>query len=277
MTSGEFSRRSLLSVKALRLYDRLGLLRPASVGENGYRRYHEDQLLTARLIVMLRRLDMPLPEVARVVSASGPDAAELIDAYWATAERRFAAQRQLVAVLRPGLATSQPGVGALPVGQRDVPAQTVLTEQRHVYVGELTWIRDAAARLEARACLCGGVAGARFVIFHGTVTTDSDGPVEVCLPVRHPPADPAEAACRVEPAHCEAFIHVTKANFDVPAIWSVYDQLDRWVTAEGRRRSGAPREVYRHGADSAAQGAGADQHVCDVAVPFAPSVQAGSA
>jgi DNA-binding transcriptional MerR regulator len=271
MTSGEFSRRSLLSIKALRLYDRLGLLRPASIGANGYRRYHEDQLLTARLIVMLRRLDMPLPEVARVVSASGPDAAALIDAYWASAEQRFAAQRQIVAVLRPGVAASSQGVRALPVGQRDVPAQTVLTEQRHVYVGELTWIRDAAARLGARAALCGGVVGERFVIFHGTVTIDSDGPVEVCLPVSHPPADPADAACRVEPAHREAFIHVTRANFDVPAIWSVYDQLERWVTAEGRRRTGAPREVYRHDADSVATDARADQRICDVAVPFARS------
>jgi len=38
MTTGEFSRRSQLSIKALRLYDRQGLLRPAVVDErNGYR------------------------------------------------------------------------------------------------------------------------------------------------------------------------------------------------------------------------------------------------
>ena len=71
MTIGEFSRRSQLSLKALRLYERLGLLRPVAVDQrNGYRRYHESQLYTARLIVMLRLLDMPLPEVGRVVSAS---------------------------------------------------------------------------------------------------------------------------------------------------------------------------------------------------------------
>jgi MerR family regulatory protein len=58
---GAFSRRSRLSPKALRLYDRIGLLTPASVDEaNGYRRYREAQLATARLIALLRRLDMPL-------------------------------------------------------------------------------------------------------------------------------------------------------------------------------------------------------------------------
>ena len=116
MTTGEFSRRSQLSIKALRLYDRLGLLRPAIVdGRNGYRGYDESQLFTARLIVLLRSLDMPLHEVARVVAAAGPEAADLIESYWASQERRFAAQRQIAATLKPGVSASDPPSGQLPV------------------------------------------------------------------------------------------------------------------------------------------------------------------
>lgn len=48
-------------------------------------------------------------------------------------------------------------------------------------IGQLTWTREAAARLTAHAARCGGVAGGHFVIFHGMVTADSDGPVEVCV------------------------------------------------------------------------------------------------
>src|SRR5579859_667565 len=163
MTIGEFSRRSQLSLKALRLYERLGLLRPVAVDQrNGYRRYHESQLYTARLIVMLRLLDMPLPEVGKVVSASRTEAAEIIDSYWASAESRFAAQRQVMDILRPGVAASEMPVQELPVRERDVAAQTVLTEQRHVYIGQLTWTREAAARLTAHAARCGGVAGGHF-------------------------------------------------------------------------------------------------------------------
>ena len=45
MGSGEFARRARLSVKALRLYDRIGLLRPAEVEPgNGYRGYAANQL-----------------------------------------------------------------------------------------------------------------------------------------------------------------------------------------------------------------------------------------
>ncbi len=275
MTIGEFSRRSQLSLKALRLYERLGLLRPVAVDQrNGYRRYHESQLCTARLIVMLRLLDMPLPEVGKVVSASQAEAAEIIDAHWALTERRFTAQRQILAALRPGVAASQMPAPELPVHERDVAQQIVLTEQRHVYIGQLTWTREAAARLTAHAARCGGVAGGHFVIFHGMVTADSDGPVEVCVPVRHPPQDPAELAWRAEPAHREAFIPVTRTHFEIPAIWSIYDRLAHWVAAPGRRRAGAPREVYRPEAEPLFAPAG--QQICDVAIPFATSHQLGS-
>ena len=147
MTTGEFSRRSQLSLKALRLYERLGLLRPAAVDPgNGFRRYHESQLYAARLIIMLRQLDMPLSEVGKVVSASGTEAAALIDAYWDSAERRFTAQQQLMAGLRPSVAVSRMPAPELPVQGRDVAEQAVLTEQRHVYAGQLAWIREAAPR-----------------------------------------------------------------------------------------------------------------------------------
>jgi DNA-binding transcriptional MerR regulator len=267
MTTGEFSRRSQLSVKALRLYDRLGLLRPAAVdGRNGYRGYDESQLFTARLIVLLRSLDMPLHEVARVVTAGGPEAAELISSYWACQERRFAAQRQIAATLSSGLAASELPGEQLPVHQRYVPEQLVLTEQRHVHLGQLTWTQQATARLAVHAGRCGGVAGNRFVIFHGLVSADSDGPVEVCVPVSRLPDDPAELAWRVEPAHHEAFIQVTKLHFEVPAILSVYDQLAQWVSASGRTQAGSPREVYMPGVEPLF--AAADQHICDLATPF---------
>jgi DNA-binding transcriptional MerR regulator len=270
MTTGEFSRRSQLSIKALRLYDRLGLLRPAVVdGRNGYRGYDESQLFTARLIVFLRGLDMPLQEVARVVAAGGPQAADLIESFWAAQERRFAAQRQIVATLRPGVAASDPPRGLLVVHERSLPEQLVLTEQRHVYLGQLTWTKEATGRLEASAARCGGIAGQRFVIFHGLVSADSDGPVEVCVPISCAPDDPEELAWRVEPAHQEVFIRVTKVHFEVPAILSVYDQLARWVSASGCRQIGSPREVYAPGVDPLF--AAADAHICDIAVPVATS------
>src|SRR4051812_40059334 len=66
LTIGQLARRSGLTTKALRHYDRIGLLKPVEVDmENGYRRYAPEQIEVAVFIRRLRRLDLPLDEVRR--------------------------------------------------------------------------------------------------------------------------------------------------------------------------------------------------------------------
>jgi DNA-binding transcriptional MerR regulator len=262
LTIGEFARRSRLSIRALRLYDRMGLLRPAEVvTETGYRRYASRQLYAARLIALLRRLDMPLSQIAEIVHAAAPDGAALLGEYWTDVERRLAAQRDLADRLVRGLAGETPAPAAWAVAERDVPEQTVLTEQRYVTSAELRWILEASARLTAVAARHGGPAGPRFVIFHGEVTEDADGPVEVCVPV---PPGLNEVAVRREPAHREAYVPVVKGHFEPPQIYSVYDAVHRWVRSRGLRETGGAREVYGY-----PEAAAPDAYVCDVAVPYA--------
>ncbi|MFI6028999.1 MerR family transcriptional regulator [Amycolatopsis magusensis] len=72
---GRFAQRCRLSVKRLRHYDDLGLLTPAKVDEHtGHRYYRPDQARDALAISLLRRLDMPLPDIAKVLSGdlAGP-------------------------------------------------------------------------------------------------------------------------------------------------------------------------------------------------------------
>lgn len=96
LTVGKFARRSGLSIRALRLYDRIGLLRPAEVvSATGYRRYVGRQLYAGRLIALLRRLDVPLTEITAILGAPGPDASGRLAVYWTAVEQRLAAQREL--------------------------------------------------------------------------------------------------------------------------------------------------------------------------------------
>ncbi|WP_233157028.1 MULTISPECIES: MerR family transcriptional regulator [Amycolatopsis] len=98
LTIGAFARAAGLSPKALRLYDELGLLRPASVDPvSGYRRYAPDQLERARLIGWLRRTGMPLARISRALA--GPDPAAEVLAYWREVEADVAARGRLVAFL----------------------------------------------------------------------------------------------------------------------------------------------------------------------------------
>lgn len=66
---GRFGRVCRLSVKALRHYDELGLLKPAWVDpDSGYRYYHLSQTRDAVAVRAMRSLDMPLDEIAAILA-----------------------------------------------------------------------------------------------------------------------------------------------------------------------------------------------------------------
>jgi len=67
-TIGQMARASGLSVSALRFYDGAGILVPAFVDpETGYRWYGPEQVQPAQLVAGLRRVGMPLAEIALVL------------------------------------------------------------------------------------------------------------------------------------------------------------------------------------------------------------------
>ena len=73
MTIGRFSRLTGLTVKALRHYDELGLLRPATVdADTGYRSYSSAQVARADAIRTLRRLEVPLDDIATLLATDDP-------------------------------------------------------------------------------------------------------------------------------------------------------------------------------------------------------------
>ncbi|MEU5093932.1 MerR family transcriptional regulator [Streptomyces sp. NPDC020996] len=275
LTIGAFAARARLSAKALRLYDRLGLLTPAHVDEaSGYRYYRAGQAERARLVALLRQLDMPLARIAEVIAADGERAGELLASYWAGVETRIAAQRTLAEYLRGRLSgRSSEMYGKFEVETVELPQQVVITETRHTLADELpTWIGASLGRLEAAARECGGVTGAPFVLFHAEVSTESDGPVESCVPVADEAAARAWAEAhgrawqtrvRVEPARRMAYTRLVKAQVAYPQILAAFEAVEQWIAGRGLEQAGPSREVYF--ADWAA--AGPQDPVCDVAFP----------
>ncbi|MBN0044940.1 MerR family transcriptional regulator [Streptomyces actuosus] len=275
LTIGAFAARARLSAKALRVYDRLGLLAPARVDPaSGYRYYRVGQIERARTIALLRQLDMPLAVVAEVLAADGPEGAERLTAYWADTEARFAARRTLAEFLRGRLSgRSSEMYERFTVGTVEVPAQVVIAEKRHTLADELpAWIGASLGRLEAAARECGGVAGAPFVVYHAEVSTESDGPAESCVPVADETAArawaqaqgrPWRTTVRVEPARRLAYTRITKAQVAHPQILAAFEAVEAWMKERGLSYDGPCREVYFADWDAA----GPDDPVCDVAFP----------
>jgi DNA-binding transcriptional MerR regulator len=209
---GEFARRSRLSVKALRLYDELGVLTPARVESNsGYRYYDVAQLDDARLVAMLRQLEFPLATIKELVACDPVDAADQIAAFWRRAETQHDARRDLADYLVNKLRGKRTFM--YEVATREIPERSVLCLKRNVDDrGAWALGKEFIAILRERPLpKMEGREGSMFSIYWGEVSADSDGPVEWCKPV--PEADAKalashypELSLRTDPAHREAYV-----------------------------------------------------------------------
>jgi DNA-binding transcriptional MerR regulator len=293
MGIGEFARLSRLSPKALRLYDELGLLAPTRVDPgSGYRWYTAGQLDRARLVATLRQLAVPLAQIAVLLDLDAPAAAERITGFWAAAEADHAARRELAEHLVDRLNGKR--ITMYEVNVRDVPARSLLSLLRHAQPEDLLPVgREFIARMRGKVPLIEGIAGAPFVIYHGQVNADSDGPIEWCWPV--PEDRAAEIAAqypdltlRSETAHQEAFVHQGPAAQQSSAqVELAVESLMHWAGEHNRTASGPLRQVFRPGpgtggsagattevtagtagADEAAVTGGALGPVCDLAAPL---------
>jgi len=268
VTIGEFSRRSRLSAKALRLYDELGLVTPERVDpDTGYRLYSESQVERARLVGLLRRLGMPLAVIGRTLSLDGPQASQVLARWWAAEVAAAAERSALVRYAQTWLEGGVPGMYDVQV--RTLPARTVVSVRRHVDRGAVDgFVVEAFARLSATGPWLEGIAGAPYLVFYGEVSEDSDGPVEVCRPVAAAcdamDTVGPEVQCRLEAVHDEAYVRLALRDLGWPAVLPVIDALDRWVRENGREPAGDLREVFIADPRTAAP----ETLVCDLTMPL---------
>ncbi|MFS8606999.1 MAG: MerR family transcriptional regulator, partial [Gammaproteobacteria bacterium] len=105
-------------IRTLHYYDEIGLLRPAYVGENGYRYYTEDELLRLQQILLHRELGFALKEIAALLDARDFDRLSALKAQRSRLEAEAKRYRRLVATIDRTItrleATSRVAPGAVP-------------------------------------------------------------------------------------------------------------------------------------------------------------------
>lgn len=263
LTIGQFAQRSGLSYKALRIYDRSGLLPPARVDpDTGYRRYRPEQLARARQISLLRQLGIPLATIAEVLDEPRERATWMLERWWAQEEAAMQARRGAYEYIREHLGRADLATEPkAPVRLREVPETKVASIQRAVDQSTLVqtmtaaWksirghLLDVGADPGAGPATAGTVHGAepgaeRWWIYHGLVTPDSVARVEVCVPFTGATEPAGEIAIRIEPAHTEAYRTVAWDECSYPRIMAAYDDVATWVRRSEREAIGPPREIY---------------------------------
>lgn len=67
-TVKQVAKLSGVSVRALRFYDEIGLLKPAFYGDNGYRYYEKEQLLVLQQVLFYRELGFELAMIQKIMA-----------------------------------------------------------------------------------------------------------------------------------------------------------------------------------------------------------------
>src|SRR5262249_22773030 len=107
LTIGAFSRMSHVSIKALRFYDEIGLLKPTRVdGENGYRYYAASLLPRLNRILFLKELGFSLDEVGQLLKGDVPPSSvrRMLRRQLMTQEKRVHEEQRRLAQVRTWLA-----------------------------------------------------------------------------------------------------------------------------------------------------------------------------
>ena len=170
--------------------------------------------------------------------------------------------------------TPAPGVWD-EIATREVPARTLATVQAQLHQHDVaSFIPAAFGRLFAFSAAHGGLRPAAttpehptYALYHGTFGFDTPTLVEVCVVIDRAVASEGDITVRVEPAHSEAYLPLTRRRLALPSLTAAYDDLGEWVAHHGRMLSSSPpREVYIADVMAASD----DTHVGDVAFPYAP-------
>lgn len=243
---GRFARACRLSIKALRHYDELGLLRPARVDASNYRYYRRSQARDAIAISLLRSLGVPLATIKQILANTPTDLAATLAAERTRIERELARSRRALFCVERMIRDGD--VMPHTVTLRDEPAcrlliveQTTLPEL-HVEVGY-----DLFTRLRA--------------LLH-TLQLPLAEPITCLLP--EPPDDdtmilqmgtPLAADTTIDPdllhRHHAAIVELPAGPFAFVTHRGPYEALgiaqhavSAWTHAHGRTPAGAMREIY---------------------------------
>ena len=188
---------------------------------------------------------MPLARIRPLLDLDGPALAAALGRWWAGVEDDLRVRRELVHYLDRYLTGRQELM--YEVQLRDVPEQKLLTAERRVTVDGLGDFIDTATATITRHLDASGVRQGGLllrVVYHGMVTEDSDGPVEVAVPFVGSVEPVGDLRVRLQPAGSEAFTRLTRAQSDFPGILDAYDAVARWIDQKPMRRVGSPAEVY---------------------------------
>jgi DNA-binding transcriptional MerR regulator len=241
---GRFAQITRLTIKALHIYDSIGLLCPVAVdAASGYRYYSITQLPMARRIRLLRSIDMPLEAIHAVLHAPSPEAMDaLLREHQQRIVERIAKDQQALLLLQQ-LIDHQADDMTFSVQVKELPEQLVASIRiQATPADEARLIPTLIDELDAATTQLGvrhhGDPPIRISHEYSEELVDT----EIAVPITQIIANTGRITSRVLEAGLVAYVMHVGPHAD---LWAVYWALLVWVQEHGYEPNGPPREVYR--------------------------------
>lgn len=239
---GEFSALARVSVKTLRYYNELGLLRPVRIDpDSGYRYYSTSQLPRLHRILVLRDLGFPLDRIAQALDEGvNADALRgMLMLRQAEQEERLREEGERLTRLKALLRLiEQEGVRASEVVLKDVDPQKIVSIR-----DVIPTYRNVGALFERLYQTIGPLAsqGLALAVWHDAEYKDRDLDVEAGVYVSPAVQVQNPASVRELPGATVASI-VHHGAFG--RISEAYLAILHWIDANEYRQAGPMRELF---------------------------------
>ena len=249
MSIGRFSQACRLSIKALRHYDELGLLRPVLVDpDSGYRYYAPSQARQAETIRILRAVEMPLPEIRETLVATEPEAArQLLAAHRERIQQRIADYQQTLTLLS-SMMSKQESATSFTFTTREVAPQRILCIRRDMTRSQFTTLipRDMDAVFGELRRLQIVHVGPPVVVYYSLDSTEDDDAddrytIETGLPVARLIEAGEGFTTSATPG---GLVAATTLFGPYDGISDAYVELAKWVQENGYEGAGPAFDVY---------------------------------
>ena len=251
---GDFSKLSRVSVKTLRYYDEMGLLKPVSVDRfTGYRLYEISQLSVLNRILALKELGFSLEEIGRLL-----DDGLSVEEMRGMLKLRETEARQKVQEEAERLARVEAWLGQIEQENEMSKYDVVINNVEAVKIAS---VRDVVPTPPEQGGLWGELEGylamsrvrpngACFTLYHDEEYTERDWDLEVCEPITDELTESRRMKVRSLPASTMACaVH----NGPFVTISEAYAAIGKWIESNGYRIVGPCREVYLKPAKNGSQ------------------------
>lgn len=250
---GEFSKVSQVSIRSLRHYDEIGLLKPAHTDPfSGYRYYSADQIPRLNRIIALKELGLSLEEIGQVLNANL--SAEEIRGMLRLkqAEMRQRVREEQLRLMRVETRLKQiEQEGAMPRYEtvlKRVPPKRILS------------LRDVAPTLQAMGDMLSRAyftvlqeiheVGPGIAVFYDEAFSDCEMDWELGFYV----SEGYEGSVKLDDAHLMTIHELPEVPLMACTIYEGsylglhhgYSALGEWIEAHGYRITGPNREVFLH-------------------------------